>query len=69
MPREVLLSEQEVAEIRAVGDNTGSMALKGAAADHDGPALADRWALSPELVDAGARWGVDAERDLARTPA
>jgi aryl-alcohol dehydrogenase-like predicted oxidoreductase len=30
VPAEVLLSDHEVAEIRAIGDNTGCMALKGA---------------------------------------
>ena len=36
VPRTVVLSEAEVAEIRAIGDNTGSMALKGAAPDFEG---------------------------------
>jgi aryl-alcohol dehydrogenase-like predicted oxidoreductase len=58
------LSDSEVAEIRAIGDNTGSMALKGASPAFEGDEQPDRWALSDDLVAAGARWGIDAERDL-----
>jgi aryl-alcohol dehydrogenase-like predicted oxidoreductase len=63
-PVEVVLSDEEVAELRAIGDNTGSMTLKGAAPDHEGEERPDRWALSPELAAAGRRWGIEAERDL-----
>jgi aryl-alcohol dehydrogenase-like predicted oxidoreductase len=62
---DVRLSEDEVAEIRAIGDNTGCMALKGAAADHAGDPLPDRWALTPDLAEVGARYGITPERDLA----
>jgi aryl-alcohol dehydrogenase-like predicted oxidoreductase len=47
VPAESPLSPEEVSEIRALGDNTGSMALKGAHPDHDGPERPDRWALQP----------------------
>jgi aryl-alcohol dehydrogenase-like predicted oxidoreductase len=66
VPAEVLLSAEEVAEIRALGDNTGSMALKGAAPDHEGDAQPDRWALTPELDALAGRWGIDPRRDLAK---
>jgi aryl-alcohol dehydrogenase-like predicted oxidoreductase len=56
---DVSLADDEIAELRAIGDNTGSMALKGAAADHDGEPLPDRWALTPELAEVGARYGVE----------
>jgi aryl-alcohol dehydrogenase-like predicted oxidoreductase len=56
---EVSLADDEIAELRAIGDNTGSMALKGAAADHEGEPLPDRWALTPELAEVGARYGVE----------
>jgi aryl-alcohol dehydrogenase-like predicted oxidoreductase len=69
MPREVVLTPDEVAEIRAIGDNTGCMPLKGGVPDHDGPALPDRWSLTSELEALGARWGIDARRDLAPTHA
>jgi aryl-alcohol dehydrogenase-like predicted oxidoreductase len=65
-PAEVVLTPDEVAEIRAVGDNTGSMSLKGASPEYEGPPGADRWSLSPELEGLGRRWGIDPERDLLR---
>jgi aryl-alcohol dehydrogenase-like predicted oxidoreductase len=65
-PAGVVLDTAEVNEIRAIGDNTGCMALKGAAADHEGDERPDRWSLSERLADAGRRWGIDAERDLSR---
>ena len=66
-PREVLLSAEEVDEIRRLGDNTGSMTLKGAAPDHEGEERPDRWAVSAELHDLGRRHGIEASRDLVRT--
>jgi aryl-alcohol dehydrogenase-like predicted oxidoreductase len=60
-----VLSAEEVAEIRALGDNTGSMALKGAAPEHDGEPQPDRWAITPELTALAGRWGIDPRRDLA----
>jgi aryl-alcohol dehydrogenase-like predicted oxidoreductase len=65
LPAEQRLSEAEVAEIRAIGDNTGCMALKGASPAHEGEERPDRWALSAELAAVGERWGIDPERDLA----
>jgi aryl-alcohol dehydrogenase-like predicted oxidoreductase len=63
------LSEADVAEIRAIGDNTGCMALKGASPAHEGSERPDRWALDPDLVEVGARWGIDPDRDLSGAPA
>jgi aryl-alcohol dehydrogenase-like predicted oxidoreductase len=63
-PAEVLLDTAEVNEIRTIGDNAGSMTLKGGAPDHDGEVRPDRWPLTPELVAAGERWGIEPERDL-----
>jgi aryl-alcohol dehydrogenase-like predicted oxidoreductase len=58
------LSDDDVVAIRAIGDNTNCMALKGANPDFDGDEQPDRWPLSPELVEVGGRWGIDPERDL-----
>jgi aryl-alcohol dehydrogenase-like predicted oxidoreductase len=69
LPAEQRLSAAEVEEIRAIGDNTGCMALKGANPAHEGEERPDRWALSDELAEAGRRWGVDPERDLTGAPA
>jgi aryl-alcohol dehydrogenase-like predicted oxidoreductase len=67
MPAEQRLSEQDVAAIRAIGDNTGCMALKGASPAHEGAEQPDRWGLSDDLVAAGSRWGIDPARDLVAT--
>ncbi|HYM55555.1 MAG TPA: aldo/keto reductase, partial [Solirubrobacteraceae bacterium] len=61
---DVPLSAEEVQALRAIGENTGCMALKGASLEHEGPPLADRWAVDDELSAAGGRWHVDPERDL-----
>jgi aryl-alcohol dehydrogenase-like predicted oxidoreductase len=61
-----VLSEDEVAELRAIGDNTGSMTLKGAAPDHEGAAQPDRWGMTPELSAVAGRWGIEPARDLTR---
>jgi aryl-alcohol dehydrogenase-like predicted oxidoreductase len=66
LPVEIRLSAEEVAELRAIGDNTGSMILKGAAPDHDGPALPDRWPLDASLDELAARWAIDPARDLVK---
>jgi aryl-alcohol dehydrogenase-like predicted oxidoreductase len=65
-PAEVVLSAEEVEEIRRIGDNRGSMVLKGAAPDHEGEERPDRWALSDELAEVGSRWGIEPERDLVK---
>jgi aryl-alcohol dehydrogenase-like predicted oxidoreductase len=69
IPAGRVFSAAEVDEIRAIGDNTGSMTLKGAAPDFEGDERPDRWALTPELTELGRRWGIEPERDLARAAA
>ena len=64
LPETDLLTADEVAKLRAIGDNTGSMALKGAAPDFEGEPRPDRWALTPELAELAARWGIEPTRDL-----
>jgi aryl-alcohol dehydrogenase-like predicted oxidoreductase len=60
------LSAAEVQEIRAIGDNSGCMTLKGASLEHEGPPRADRWSVDEELSAVGSRWGIDPERDLLK---
>jgi aryl-alcohol dehydrogenase-like predicted oxidoreductase len=67
LPAEQRLSAEEVAAIRAIGDNTGCMALKGANPQHEGDERPDRWELSSELAEVGSRWGIDPARDLIAT--
>jgi aryl-alcohol dehydrogenase-like predicted oxidoreductase len=67
LPADQRLTEEEVAEIRAVGDNTGCMALKGASPEHEGQERPDRWPLTDDLAAVGTRWGIDPQRDLIAT--
>ncbi len=62
----VILDAEEVRAIRALGDNSGCMALKGASLEHDGAPRPDRWGVDRELAAVGERWGIDHERDLLR---
>jgi aryl-alcohol dehydrogenase-like predicted oxidoreductase len=66
LPADVRLSAEQVAEIRAVGDNTGCMALKGATPDHSGEARPDRWELTEELEEVARRWAIDPDSDLVK---
>jgi aryl-alcohol dehydrogenase-like predicted oxidoreductase len=67
LPVEQRLSADDVAAIRAIGDNSNCMTLKGASPEHDGDERPDRWPLSDELAAVGARWGIDPSRDLVAT--
>ena len=64
LPAADLLGADDVAALRAIGDNTGSMTLKGAAPDFEGEPRPDRWALTPQLAELAARWGIEPARDL-----
>jgi aryl-alcohol dehydrogenase-like predicted oxidoreductase len=66
---DVVLTAAEIAELGAIGDNTGCMALKGASPDFDGEEAPDRWALDSELADAGRRWGIEPARHLRQLAA
>jgi len=61
------LDEEACAAIRAIGDNTGCMALKGASPAHEGADLPDRWSLTEDLAALAERWGIDPARDLVPT--
>ncbi len=58
------LSAEEVAQLREIGDNSGSMVLKGASPEYDGEPVADRWQLDDELSAVAERWRI--ERDLLK---
>ncbi|HTC59322.1 MAG TPA: aldo/keto reductase [Solirubrobacteraceae bacterium] len=66
LPAQPLLSEAEVAELRAIGDNSGSMMLKGASVEYEGERLADRWQLDEQLRRLAARWEIAPRRDLVK---
>ena len=67
LPADAGLTAAQVEAIRAIGDNRGSMALKGASTEHEGVDQADRWSLTPELTELAQRWGIDPARDLVKT--
>jgi aryl-alcohol dehydrogenase-like predicted oxidoreductase len=66
-PPEVVVVAAEVDEIRAIGDNTGCMALKGGTPQHEGPPAADRWPMDPRLEAVAARWRIDPTRQLTKS--
>jgi aryl-alcohol dehydrogenase-like predicted oxidoreductase len=63
------LSYEEVLEIRAIGDNAGCMALKGASPEFAGEPQPDRWELDAELAALARRWSIDPARDLTQAAA
>jgi aryl-alcohol dehydrogenase-like predicted oxidoreductase len=69
LPPEPRLSPVDVDEIRALGDNTGCMALKGASPEHDGEERPDRWGLDERLQEVARRWRIDPEHDLIKLAA
>jgi hypothetical protein len=68
VPAEPVLSDEEMAEIRAVGENRGSMLLKGATPDHEGEERPDRWAVGSEHAAVASRWGIELD-DLRKSAA
>jgi aryl-alcohol dehydrogenase-like predicted oxidoreductase len=69
LPTEVRLTAQDVDAIRAIGDNTGCMALKGASPEHSGEERPDRWDLDDHLAEVAERWGIAPDRQLVKVPA
>ena len=66
LPEDVDLTDEDLIAIRTIGDNTGSMALKGANPEYEGPEAADRWILSDDLAAVAERSGIDPARDLVQ---
>src|SRR5215203_711458 len=69
VPARSPLSAEEVEEIRAIGDNSGSMLLKGATPDHEGEEAPDRWTLDKSQLEVAQRWGINPEQQLRKTTA
>lgn len=62
LPEQNLLSADEIAQIQAIGDNTGCMKLKGASERHLGQEpRADEWPINPELISTAERWGLGSQ--------
>ncbi|HXD63234.1 MAG TPA: aldo/keto reductase [Solirubrobacteraceae bacterium] len=64
LPAEQRLTNADVETIRTLGDNTGSMALKGASPQYSGDEQPDRWTLDDRLITVAERWRIDPQRDL-----
>lgn len=59
MPEDIVFTDEEVARIREIGDNTGCMALKGASQRHSEPCeRPDEWPMRPELLAVAETFGV-----------
>jgi aryl-alcohol dehydrogenase-like predicted oxidoreductase len=61
---EITLSLAEIETMRAIGDNTNCMELKGGNPAHVGEPLPDRWPLSTELTQVAQRWNIEPAKDL-----
>jgi aryl-alcohol dehydrogenase-like predicted oxidoreductase len=66
LPSDIRLSSSDVEAIRALGDNTGSMALKGASPEYAGDEKPDRWGMDERLQLVARRWSIEPGRDLAQ---
>jgi aryl-alcohol dehydrogenase-like predicted oxidoreductase len=64
LPVDERLTADDVATIRALGDNTGSMLLKGGSPEFSGDEQPDRWTLDEHLESVAARWEIEPGRDL-----
>ena len=67
LPPELRLSAEDVETIRSIGDNRGSMALKGANPQHDGEDRPDRWTMDERLHAVARRWRIEPSRDLMQS--
>jgi aryl-alcohol dehydrogenase-like predicted oxidoreductase len=66
---DIKLSEEDRERLAYIGNNKGSMDLKGASRSHTGEPQADRWGLTNDLELVAKRWGIDPDADLAYTHA
>lgn len=67
LPAENRLTPEEIEEIAEIGDNHGSMKLKGASPVFEGEEKPDGWPLTPGLEKVADRWGIDPVKDLVKT--
>jgi aryl-alcohol dehydrogenase-like predicted oxidoreductase len=66
LPPENRLTQEDVEALRRIGDNTGSMVLKGASPVHEGDERPDGWGLDDRLSDVARRWRIEPARDLVK---
>ncbi|HSP42823.1 MAG TPA: aldo/keto reductase [Luteolibacter sp.] len=58
---DVRFTPEEVEEIRAIGDNTGCMMLKGASKRHATSERPDEWPMRDDLLELAGRYGLGTE--------
>ncbi|BCX46141.1 oxidoreductase [Haloferula helveola] len=58
---DVRLSPEEVEEVKAIGDNTGCMMLKGASKRHEVSERPDEWPMREDLLELAGRYGLGEE--------
>jgi hypothetical protein len=61
---EQVLTQEEVEEVAAIGNNKGCMDLKGGNPGHQGEPLPDRWAINSDLAGVAKRWAIDPAKEL-----
>ncbi len=66
LPQQIRLSREDVEEIAAIGDNRGSMALKGASPVFEGDERPDCWPISAQLEQLAERHGINPDEDLVK---
>jgi aryl-alcohol dehydrogenase-like predicted oxidoreductase len=66
LPADQRLTAGDIETIRRLGDNTGSMLLKGASPQHEGEERPDAWDLNERLIDVARRWQIEPDRDLIK---
>ncbi len=66
LPAEIRLSMLTSTRSARIGDNTGSMALKGGSPEHAGEDRPDRWELNDRLCEVARRWRIEPDRDLTQ---
>jgi aryl-alcohol dehydrogenase-like predicted oxidoreductase len=64
LPAETRLSGEDVAAIRAIGDNANCMTLKGGTPEFEGEERADAWPMDDDLAAVAERWSIDPARQL-----
>lgn len=58
LPTEVRLSDEDLAEVLKIGDNTGCMALKGASQRHQTSERPDEWPMRDDLLEVAERYAL-----------
>lgn len=69
LPAEIRLAKTELVKITEYGDNSGSMALKGATPNFEGEERPDQWAIGTPQMQAARRWGIDPDQQLVKLEA